>query len=426
MRQLGRGVASGTGTVLLGVVSAAVPTYLFLSYAARALGPEAFAPVSVLWAMVFIVGPGLFLPVQQELGRVIAGQRAVGGGGHAVGRVAVVTGSVAVLAVAATSALAGDWITERLLGGQAALLWCFEGAIAAYAVTFLARGVLTGLGSYRDVARLIAVESLARLGIAGLLAAGEPRPVAFGAAIALAPLVSVALTTRLGRRLRLPPGSPVRWRRTAAGIGWLVAASLLAQTLANAGPLAVQLLAGEGQAGEAGRFLSALVVARISLYLFQAAQATFLPNIAEMVVGGRVAELRRGVRDLLGLGLVLVLVSTTAAGLLGAPAVTLLFGSGFVVSGTTMALLTCASAVYVVAATLSQAVIASARHGLAAAGWLAGCLGFAAGATVSADLFVRVEVGYLLGSVVAATAMLACVWWGTGAGQRATSVSPGR
>ena len=68
-------MVTGLRSVGAGVLAAGFFTYLFLSLAGRVLGPEAFAPVSSLWALVFIVGPGLFMPVQQELGRLVSQHR---------------------------------------------------------------------------------------------------------------------------------------------------------------------------------------------------------------------------------------------------------------------------------------------------------------------------------------------------------------
>jgi O-antigen/teichoic acid export membrane protein len=389
-----------------GVLGAGLFTYLFLSLAGRVLGPEGFAPVSTLWALVFIVGPGLFLPVQQELGRVIGGQRGDRGGGHAVRKVALIAGSFALVTIAGTLA-AGDWITRQLFGGNGALLWCFEASVVSYALTFVARGIFSGLGDFKDFGRLVAAESLARLVIgAALTLLGVRSATAFGVAICLAPVVSSAVVTRLGSKVRLRPGTRVGWRDVTRAMGWLVVGSMLAQFLANAGPLAVQLLATRAEENQAGRFLSALVVARLALYLFQAVQATLLPNLAELVAGGRIAELRRALRRLTVVCSVLVVVTTLGALVLGSLAVRVLFGAGFTISGRTMAVLAGASAVYVLAAALSGAAIASSGHRLSALAWLAGCLAFVLGTVVVHGLFLRVEVGYLLGSCTTAAVLL--------------------
>ena len=400
------GLLVGARSVGSGVLVAGVFTYLFLSLAGRVLGPVGFAPVSTLWAMVFIVGPGLFIPVQQELGRVIAGQRGARGGGHAVRKVALLAGGFGLATIAGTLA-AGGWITRELFAGNAALLWCFEGSVVTYALTFVVRGVFSGLGDFKDFGRLVAAESAARFVIgAALTVFGARSATAFGVAIMLAPIVSTAAVTRLGAKVRLASGTPVSWRNVSQAMGWLVLGSLLAQFLANAGPLAVQLLASSDQANQAGRFLSALVVARLALYLFQAVQATLLPNLAELVSQGRIDDLRRGLRRLTVVCAVLVVVTTLGALLLGPLAVRLMFGAGFTISGTTMALLAGASAIYVVAAALSGAAIGSGGHRLSALAWLAGCLAFLAGTLLVQDLFLRVELGYLLGSCIAAAVFL--------------------
>ena len=63
-------VGVGGGLVVLGVCS-----YAFLALAGRALSPADFATLSVLWALVYTVGPGLFLPLEQEVARALADRR---------------------------------------------------------------------------------------------------------------------------------------------------------------------------------------------------------------------------------------------------------------------------------------------------------------------------------------------------------------
>ena len=51
----------------------------------------------------------------------------------------------------------------------------------------------------------------------------------------------------------------------------------------NASPLAVQLLANDQQIDESGKFLNALLVARVPLFFFQAVQAALLPRLSGLV-----------------------------------------------------------------------------------------------------------------------------------------------
>ncbi len=401
------GFLSGLGSVTGGVLGAGLLTFAFLSLAGRVLGPEDFAPVSTLWAMVFIVGPGVFLPLQQEVARVLGGQRAERGGARAVRRSAQLAAGLSLVVLVAGLA-AGPWLVAAFFGGSWALLACFLLATVAYATAYLARGVLSGVGEFGVLGRMIALESLVRLVLGGAAAvAGLHDPAAFGAAIALAPLVSTGLVWATTRgRIRLVPGAPVSWRTLAQAFGWLVLAALFMQVLANAGPLVVQALEAPGQEAQAGRYLSALVIARVSLYLFQAVQATILPNLAELAADGRSAELRAAVRRLVAVASALVVVSFVGGLALGPFVVRLLFGPAFDIGAMTMAVLASASAVYVLAAALNGVALALGAHRLCAAGWVTGCLVLGLALLGPGDLLPRVNAAYALGSCAAAGLLL--------------------
>jgi hypothetical protein len=139
---------TGVKSVAAGFLVAGVFTYCFLTLAGRTLGPVAFAPVSTLWALVFIVGPGLFLPLQQELGRVLARTPAARSGGLVLRRSAVLAAVVAGAAMVA-GLVVSPWLTDELFDGQWLLFWCFEVSVASYAVSFLARGVFSVWASSR-------------------------------------------------------------------------------------------------------------------------------------------------------------------------------------------------------------------------------------------------------------------------------------
>lgn len=185
---------SGAGSVGSYVTVAGLSTYLFLSVSARAVGPEHFAPISTLWALVFIVGPGLFLPMQQELGRVLAARRGDRAGGNPVTKALAVSGVLVAVTVIGTG-IAGPWLTHELFAGSWAMFGYFELTVLGFALVYVARGVLSGLGEFRDFGRLVLAESLIRLAVgAGLSLSGVHRPGPYGAAIAIAPFVALVGT----------------------------------------------------------------------------------------------------------------------------------------------------------------------------------------------------------------------------------------
>jgi O-antigen/teichoic acid export membrane protein len=279
--------------------------------------------------------------------------------------------------------------------------------VASYVVSYVARGVLSGLADFGHLGGLMLAESVTRLVVAGaLVLVGLRSAGTFAAAIALAPLLSTLLVTGGLSRLRLAPGAPVSRRDALEKMGWLVGGAFLAQFLANAGPLFVQLIAPEGRTTEAGVFLGALVIARLALYLLQAMQATLLPNLAALLAEGREREFGTELRRLVVACSALVVVSTLGALLLGPWAVRLVFGDGFDVDAATMGILACATAVHVLAATLGGALIAASRHRLNTMAWLAGSVAFVLVVAVVDDLYRRVELGYLVGACVAASVLL--------------------
>lgn len=63
--RLGRVLCSGTGVMLAGTVVATIGAYVFQLLGGRALGPTAFAPVTVLWTVQFLVITVVMLPIEQ-------------------------------------------------------------------------------------------------------------------------------------------------------------------------------------------------------------------------------------------------------------------------------------------------------------------------------------------------------------------------
>jgi O-antigen/teichoic acid export membrane protein len=286
-------------------------------------------------------------------------------------------------------------------------------------VSFLARGALTGLGDFPGYGALVFGEAAIRLLLAlGATLLGWRTPTTYGVAIAAAPLLATVLVTRLGRRTSLTAGHHVATDRVVVAMAWLTSGSLLAQLVANAAPVMVQVLAQTGSKA-AGLFLSALVVARLPLFLFQAAQATMLPNFSALAAHGEHETFRAGVRRLVQLCLLLVVVATLGAALLGPWGVELLFGEGFEINRRTITLLTAASCIYLLATALVNVGVAAGQHHLATWCWLAGTAAFV-GVAVSVDrLLPRAELAYLAGSGVAAGVALLSV-----GGARLTVTTP--
>ncbi|MEO6317953.1 MAG: hypothetical protein ABIP36_04145, partial [Acidimicrobiales bacterium] len=202
-------------------------------------------------------------------------------------------------------------------------------------------------------------------------------------------------------------GPPAEWSEISRALAWLLLASMLSMTLVNAGPIAIEVLAGPDQDDEAGRFLAGLVVARVPLFLFQAVQAALLPRLAELAGEDRFDELRQSLRQLVAVLAAIATLGTLFAWLAGPEIVELLFGSEFPLGARTMALLAAGSGSFMIGSAVAQANIALGRQRLMASAWAAGLAALLLVIAVSSsDLFLRVELGGLAGGVVALAAQL--------------------
>ena len=62
----------GTLAVGVGLVVSGITTYLFQILAFRGLSKPDYGALNALWVFVFVLAPGIFLPVEQEVGRALA------------------------------------------------------------------------------------------------------------------------------------------------------------------------------------------------------------------------------------------------------------------------------------------------------------------------------------------------------------------
>jgi O-antigen/teichoic acid export membrane protein len=400
----------GTLPVAAGLLVSGLTSYGFLAIAARALGPVRYAPVSVLWTLVFLAAPGIFLPLEQEVGRAVSARRAQGLGGRSVVLRATAAGGVVAVVVAMAAVAARGPLVSRLFDGDQLLLVGFVLAMLAYLAYFVVRGLLAGSGAFGAYAALISAEGLVRVLACGALAAvGIHVAGAYGLIVGLPCLVGVGVGLSLGRGL-MRPGPPAHWAEISHAVGFLVAGSVLGQFLVNVGPLAVKVLAGNADQAAAGTFLNGLLMARIPLFFFQAVQAALLPALAAQAARGQLAEFRHGLLRLVFGVAAVAAVAVAGSALLGPWVVSHLFGAAYQIGHLDMALLSASSGLYMVALALVQGVIALAGHRLVPLGWLVGVVGFLVVVSVLTALgqpgiMLRVELALVAGSLASLAAM---------------------
>jgi O-antigen/teichoic acid export membrane protein len=401
-----------TGTLVVGVglLVAGLSAYAFLALSQRMLGEHGRAPLGAQWSLVFLLGPGLFLPLEQEVSRALADRRTRGVGGAPVVRRAATIGVGLLLGVLIVLIATARPIVDKLFDHQLLLLVGLALGLVGALAGHLTRGCLSGMGRFWGYGTYMGADGVIRLLACAVVAVVGVRTAGwYGVAVGIAGLLAVPVALRV-ERPRLQPGPESAWAEISSALGWLLIASLFAFTLMNIGPVVVKALATDAQNEIAGRFLSAVVVARVPLYLFQAIQAALLPKLTGLAAAGRLGDFRRGLRRLLIMVAGLAVFGTIVGYVLGPLAVKMMAGPDVVVQHRTMGLLALGSGFYMLALGLAQAVIALGGHREQAIGWAAGIAAF--GPTtlfISDDLFLRVELGLLVGSLVAFVVMASLV-----------------
>ena len=398
----------GTLAVGAGLIVSGVTSYGFLAIAARALGPERYAPLGVLWALTYVVCPGVFLPLEQEVGRALSSRRAKGLGGGPLIRRAALAGGVAAAVLIAATAATGPLSLAHLFDHKVLLLAALMVALAGYYIEFLVRGVLSGNARFKSYGVILGAEALLRMLACFVLAVVGVETVGpYGIIIGLAPIVATLLGVRRERNL-VTPGPDAPWSELSSALGYLLAGSVMAQMLVNAGVFAVQILADaeqKGPGGIAGRFLNGLIIARVPLFMFQAVQAALLPKLAHLAGAGRHADFRTGLKRLLAVVVAIGALATVTAFAIGPFVVTTLFGQEFRLSHRDLGYLAAASAIYMLALALAQALIALSNYSRVVLGWGAGLVVFVGVTALGHELLPRVEYGFLAGSFASAVVM---------------------
>jgi len=395
----------GTAAVGGGLVVNGLTAYAFITLASRDLGAEAYTPVGLLWALSFLLGPGFFQPLEQETARVIAGRPA--GRLRSVVRPAAILGGSLALGLTLVAAVSAPWIVDSLFAGHGVLLVGLLLVLIGLGAGHLARGVLAGLGRFGGYARYFIGDGVGRLVLVGLLTLFVADEVAvYGLAVGGAPFLGVVAALagqrRVGRRPSgpAPEDPPAVGRRAELGslapaLGALLVASVSTAVVLNVSPLAVELLADPAEVDAAGRFLNALLVARVPLFFFQAVQASLLPKLSALAADQLFDEFRRVLGRLLALVGALGLAAVVACALVGHRVVEVAFGAEFAVDRRDMVLLAASSAVLMVVLCLAQALIAHRCQGRMALAWLVGLAAFPLVLALSGDLFFRVELALL-------------------------------
>ena len=393
-------IPEGTFSIGIGLLIAGVTIYIFFKIGQQALGQEEFKPLVSLWFVMFAIAPGFFLPVEQELSRAIAHRRALGQGTTpVVKKVALLCAAIVVFLVALILVLS-PVINDNLFEGQAIITASLAIAIVSYGLLYFTKGLSSGLGKFPAYGFIVGSDGAIRVvACTILLVAGVTALSAYSIIIVITPIIGVTIIYLAGQ-LSTDSGPPAAWSEITENLIWLLGGSIFAAALVNAGPITVDLLGDKSAAIRVTQFGNAVLLTRGPLFLFQAVQAALLPRLTRLAARGDLDEFKVGFRRLVMLVIGVGIIGILGAFLFGPFFLDLVYGGG--IDRRTLTLLALASAIYMMALAIAQAVIALRGHRHVALGWLLAFISYVVSAwAVSDDLFLRVEVALVVSSAVA-------------------------
>ena len=265
----------------------------------------------------------------------------------------------------------------------------------------MSRGTLAGNARFGPYGLMHGTEGAVRMFfVLGLAAVGVSKVGWYGLALAVPPIIAVAVSLR-GQHELLLPGPEAPYSELSGALAWLLLGSALAQLLSYASVLGVQLLASPSEKTQVAKFITALFVARIPLLLFQAIQAALLPKLSGLASEGKHDDFRVGMKRLMVIVVGLCVVGTVVATLVGPTLGAKLFPDKWDAGYRDVFLLTLAATLFIVALTVAQGLIALKAYKQAAFAWIAGIVVFVATVAAGSNLFLRNELGFVAGSGVA-------------------------
>ncbi len=399
---------SGTAAMILGTMVSALAVYVFQVVAGRNLGTEGFAPISVMWTVMFLVFTVLLLPVEQYITRHLT----IAGGHFERDRTSIILmgGTIVIGIVMGVGFVLGT--LDRFFDGQIIYAVVMFVNLAGRSLLAVARGSLAGRRRFLAYGAAIAIEGATLVVLALGVALVHPTTLGFAVAMSLGPL-SVLLVRPFTGGYR---GAPLQ-DTTSQGIGFLgplIVATGASQLVLSVGPIVVGFVGGTA---------AAISVFFITFTLFRGPVtssynivARVLPDFTALAARGEQHRLSAWAGKLGLIGVVAVVVFGVTGWILGPTVVDFLYGREFRPSSLLAALGAAGVGAALIALFLNQIYIARGETGRMAIVWVTSLV--VAGsvlALTTTEPVIRVGTAFLAGETTA-MALLSGVgvffhWW---------------
>ena len=381
----------GTSYVVGGALLAALAAYGFQLAGGRALGTDAFAPITVLWTLQFLVFTIVLLPIEQLTVRRLAMDP-----GHPLRHDLPLIGSViGVTALLVTAVMYAS--RDQQLGGESVHVLQAGLMVIGYGVFAFGRGRFGGKRQFRQYGLATAGESMFRLAVAIAVLAIAASAVGLGWSMVAAPWIILLFRPFAeGGELREPVDAP-----SAGGfLAGFILGNAASHTILAAGPLVVAGLGGSAEA--VSIFFVTLILVRAPLTLSYGLLSRLLQPMARLVAEGRAAVLGLWAKRTVAVGVVMLIPAYFVGRFVVPAVVELLFGAEFRPSPQLGGLITMGVTAAIASLVTAQTLVARGQTSRLAVAWIvalaAAALAIAVG---SAEPEIRVGIAFVVGQVVA-------------------------
>ena len=262
--------------ILLATVAAGIAGYVVTWIVFRFAGSEDYAHFAVFWSAFFLLVGG-FAGVQQEYSRAtteIDAQPARSDRRATGWKFAVVLAGLVVAIVIVSSPL---WMPTLFRVDWMMWAWPFVAGTAATIIMSATAGSLYGIGSWKLIAAMIAVDAFIRLAaVATVLVLEAPVEVYGWAIVAPIPLTLIVALPWLIRALRNQTKVDTTSRRLSWNVGRTVIASLATGVLVSGFPAVLQSSSPNVESAVLGDMIFAVTLARAPLIVTVMALQSFL------------------------------------------------------------------------------------------------------------------------------------------------------
>lgn len=392
--------SDGTAYIVGGSLVAGLAAYAYQLLGGRTLGAEAFAPVSVLLTIHFLIFIVVLVPIEQLIVRRLTLDRSRSG---LPSRAYWLAG----LTVTAATLFAFIGVDDYLNGDYRFIAFTAL-TIATHFVFASARGHLAGWRRFKPYGMASGGASLLRLGIAVLITVIHPSASGFAIALIVGP--AVVMLWRPFREVSVERAEIEPDARTTLDdrglLTGLVLSAATSQALLLAGPIVVGVLGGT--AVQISIAFAAFTLGRAPLTFGYNLLARVLPPFTEMAARGYRDELRSWARGMAWASIGLASVAAVLGWFLGPWVVAVAFGGDFVPTRLAAASISFGVVFAGGGLFVGQILVARGEPARLAVAWISGLVGAILGLILTATLdpVVRVSISFAVGEVVALAALV--------------------